>query len=160
MSRLAFIGACLALFLAGCTSPSANQHPNFTGEWVIDKANSKIEIFDIARLESASVVLDHREPNFKFQRTWILDGKKQLASYELLTDGKEVTLSNLGLGRYARLYWEGNELVFVQRIGAVDGDYTDTVHYRLTAGGTRLELDESYCSPSWNYEDHWVAMKK
>ncbi len=137
MFRLYFICAGLVLFLTSCTSPSA-QRPNFTGEWVVDKAASKIGIFDISRLEGVSFVIDPREPNFKFDRTWILDGKEQLASYELLTDGKEVTLSNLGLGRYARLYWEGNELVFVQRIGAVDGDYTDTVRYRLTAGGSRL----------------------
>lgn len=159
MLRLYLICTCLALFLASCSS-SASQRPNFTGEWVIDKAATKIEAFDISRLESASFVIDHREPNFKFQRTWVLDGKKQLASYELLTDGKEVTLSNLGLGTYARLYWEGDALVFAARIGGADGDSTDTVHYRLTAGGSRLEADESHRSPSWNHDDHWVATKK
>lgn len=72
MLRLYFMWTCPALFLAGCSSPSASQRPNFSGDWVPDKANTKVEFTDISNLESVSYVIEHHEPIFKVQRTFTM----------------------------------------------------------------------------------------
>ncbi len=161
MLRRYFVYTCLALFLVACGTQSANQRPNFTGDWILDRVNTKIEVVDLSSLDSDRFVIEHHEPTFKVQRTFtMVDGRRQSVSYELTTDGKEVTLSSLGLGTYARLYWERDALVLVIRIGGAEGETTDTAHFRLTTGASRLEVDEIVRGPSRNYDDHWVFTKK
>ncbi len=161
MLRDYVIYVCLALFLAACSSQSASQHPNFTGEWVLDKVSTKLEALDIASLQGGTIVIDHREPVVKFQRTFTVGGRDQTFSYELTTDGKEVKDQSAGgQDQYSRLSWEGDALVFNMRIVSSAGESTNTVHYRLTNGGRQLEGEEVFRGPGRNYNNLWVFTRK
>ena len=160
MNRLPFY-ALLVLSLTACTMPSGSQRPDFSGRYLFDSVNSKIEANSISSLQSATVAIEHHEPVFKFQRTFTIGGRDQSFSYDLTTDGKEVkTQSAGGQDQYSRLYWEGDALVFAMRIVSAAGESTDMVQYRLTEGGRQLEAEESFRSPGVNYDNHWVFTRQ
>ncbi len=155
MSCKHLLALLFVLLLAACANPLAPSHPDFSGRYVIDKAKTQLQIHDLSTLQDAVVVIEHREPNFKFQRTFTIGGRESTFSYELTTDGKEVAIPVPGQELHARLTWEGDQLVYSARIVAPDGETTDTVHYHLAEGGTVLEGEESYRG-AVNQDNHWV----
>jgi hypothetical protein len=159
MNRVLFC-ALLALCLTACTTPSGSQRPDFSGRYLLDRINSKLEAIDISSLQSATIVIEHREPVFKFQRTFTMGGRDQTFSYDLTGDGNEVKAQSAGQDQYSRLYWEGDTLVFAMRIVSAAGESTDTVHYRLTNGGHQLEAEEAFRGPGGNYDNHWVFTRQ
>ncbi len=159
MVRRYLLCVLFALLLSACASQSVPAHPDFTGTWVMDKANTQLQFPNLSALEKAVVVIDHREPNFKFQRTFTVAGSDGKFSYELTTDGKETGPEGGGLGTYMHLTWEGDQLVFSARIVDRSGETTDTVHYHLVQGGRVLEMNEVYRGTN-NADNHWVFNKQ
>ncbi len=104
------------------------------------------------------VVIDHREPT-KFQRTATIAGRENTFSYELTTDGKEGVIQVPGQELRARLSWEGDQLVYLTRLVALDGESIDTVRYRLAQGGRVLQAEETYRG-TINHDNHWVFNKQ
>ena len=156
MLRHNVICTLLALFLVACTTQSVSKHPDFSGRWIIDKVNTKLQFLNISSLQRGIVVIEHHEPTFKFTRTFTVTGKDNTFSYELTTDGKEVVTQSGGQEQHSRLYWDGDQLVFVMRIVAADGESTNTVHYMLIAGGSQLQGEESFRGSSTNYDNLWI----
>jgi hypothetical protein len=159
MNRVLF-RALLALCLTACAAPSGSHHPDFSGRYLLDRVNTKLEAIDISSLQSATIAIEHREPVFKFQRTFTMGGRDLTFSYDLTSDGKEVKAQSAGQDQYSRLYWEGDALVFSMRSVSGGGESTDTVHYRLTGNGRQLEAEEVMPGPSGNYDNHWVFTRE
>jgi hypothetical protein len=159
MNRKHLLGLLFVLLLSACANPLAPRHPDFSGRWVIDKGNSKLQQPSISSLDNAVVVIEHREPNFHFQRTFTTGGSDNTFSYELTTDGKEGVIQVPGAELHLRLAWEGDQLVYSARIVAPNGESTDTVHYHLAQGGKVLEGEESYRG-AINHDNHWVFNKQ
>lgn len=66
--RLLTIGLlATSIGLAGDSVQGARQRPDFSGEWVLDLANSRLHE-DYSVLEGGVVRIDHREPTFTFRR--------------------------------------------------------------------------------------------
>jgi hypothetical protein len=68
--RLVTIGllaTSIGLRLAADSVQGARQRPDFSGEWVLDLANSRLHE-DYSVLEGGVVRIDHREPTFTFRR--------------------------------------------------------------------------------------------
>ena len=92
---------------------------DFSGMWQLDKKNTKLGLKDLESLEDASVRIEHHDPNFRLERTFVMRGGEHRISFELTTDGKELTSQEGGRTLVSRLYWEGETLVFLTRILSV-----------------------------------------
>ncbi|MGA2799453.1 MAG: hypothetical protein ABSE63_17865 [Thermoguttaceae bacterium] len=160
MNRMHLLGLLFVLLLSACASQTAPSHPDFSGRWVIDRTNSKLEFPNLASLDNAVLVIDHHEPNFKLQRSFTIAGSDSKISYELTTDGKETGPQDGGLGTYMRLTWEGDQLVFSARIVDRGGESTDTAHYHLVQGGSALQAEETYRGTTNNWDNFWVFNKQ
>ena len=138
---------------------SAQDKPDFSGEWVLNKAKSSL-VKQLASIEKGTVHIEHEDPVFRFQRTFTFDGKDSSFGYELTTDGKEVVSDEGNSKLYSRLYWEGDALVFFTRIVAPAGEATNVVHYRVTGGGRELRAEEQFRAPELSYDNVWVLDKQ
>jgi hypothetical protein len=157
MSRIHIV-AILSLSL-GALVALAQEKPDFTGNWVLNKAKSTL-VKQFATIEKGTVHIEHEDPVFRFQRTFTFEGKDSSFGYELTTDGKEVVSDEGDSKLYSRLYWEGDALVFFTRIVAPAGEATNVVHYRLTGGGLELRAEEQFRGPKVSYDNVWVLDKE
>jgi hypothetical protein len=133
----------------------AQDKPNFSGEWVLNKAKSTL-IMRLADIEKGVVRIEHHEPVFKFHRTFTKNGKDDSYSYELTTDGKEVVSEEGNRKLYSRLYWEDSALVFFTRIVAPRWEATNIVYYRLLDDGRELQAEEHVRGPDSSHDNLWV----
>lgn len=161
MGRLPFIRFLfpgLVLALAGAAVPAVDK-PDFSGDWVFNAEKSKLQIQ--LKLESASFTIDHKEPNFRFSRLFVIDGKSDSFSYALTTDGKEHVEEQPGRTNTSRLYWDGDVLVFDVRIVLKDGrEATNVVRYSLKDEGRTFVAEEKFRGPVLKYDNLWVADRK
>jgi hypothetical protein len=70
----------------------ARQRPDFSGEWVLDLANSRLHE-DYSVLVRGVVHIDHREPTFTFRRVFAVKERPSETSYTVTTDGKQHRVS-------------------------------------------------------------------
>ena len=157
MSRIP-IAAFLSLSLLALSAP-AQDKPNFSGVWVLNKAKSKL-IKELGDLQKGVISIEHYDSVFKFSRTFTIGGKDDSFSYELTTDGKEVVGEEGDRKLYSRLYWDGDALVYVTRLVAPQGDAINVVHYRLAATGRELRAEEQFRGPKLSYDNVWVLDKQ
>ena len=85
----------------GLTTAHAQQRPDFSGEWVLNRATSSLH-GETAAVESGVVRIQHREPAFTFQRTFVVNKQSLDASYEIRTDGREIAAASRGLTSRSR----------------------------------------------------------
>jgi len=153
-----FLLTALVLAAAGAASPAFDK-PNFSGDWVFNAEKSKLQIQ--VKLESATFTIDHKEPDFRFSRLFVIDGKDDADSYNLTTDGKEKVEEQPNRTNYSRLYWDGDVLVFDVRIVLKDGrEATNIVRYSLRDGGRTFVAEEKFRGPVLKYDNLWVADRK
>ncbi len=82
------------LFLAVSVYPlltSDQKSIDFSGEWLLSKEKSHFQLKILDSLEKGVVYIDHKEPVFRFRRIFTSKGQDDSLTYELTTDGKEVT---------------------------------------------------------------------
>jgi hypothetical protein len=145
----------LVLAAAGAAAP-ASEKPNFSGSWVVNLEKSKLEIK--VELESATFTIDHKEPNFRFSRVFVIGGKDNALAWALTTDGKEAVTVDDGRTDHSRLYWDGDVLVFEVRMVLKDGrEATNVVRYSLRDGGRTFVAEEKFRGPVLKYDNLWVA---
>jgi hypothetical protein len=139
-----------ALLLA--VAASGQEKPDFSGDWIFNPQESKLEIkIKIAR---ASFTIDHKEPNFHFSRVFVIDGKQDALSYTMTTDGREVVRKQADGTTYSRLYWDGDGLVFDTRIMLNDGrEAINIVRYSLRDGGKTFVAEEKFRGPVLKYDN-------
>jgi hypothetical protein len=137
----------------------AQDKPNFSGVWVLNKAKSTL-VKQLGDLEKGVISIEHHDSVFRFSRTFTIGGKDDNISYELTTDGKEVVGEGGNQKRYSRLYWDGDALVFVTRMVAPQSEAINVVHYRLLEDGRELRADEQFRGPKLSYDNVWVLEKR
>ncbi len=153
-------GSLAALLLCLAASAAAQAKPDFSGEWVLDKAQSRLHPQMAAGLERGTVQIAHREPLFRFHRTFVEGGQEDTLTWELKTDGQDVKRTDGQQSRTQRLSWAGDTLVFLTRIVAPRGEATNLVRYTLEDSGRRLRAEESFRSPRITYDNVWVFVKR
>jgi hypothetical protein len=158
-----FLTAVLWGYVSAAATPgilaSASEKPNFSGDWVFNPEKSKLEIK--IELESATFTIDHKEPDFRFSRAFVIGGKEDALAWALTTDGKEVVAVEDGRTTHSRLYWDGDVLVFDVRIVLKDGrEATNVVRYSLRDGGRTFMAEEKFRGPVLKYDNLWVADRK
>jgi len=133
------------------------KKPDFSGEWVLNIGNSRLKI---RGLSHAWIRIDHQEPNFRFYRQFIINGRENALSFELTTDGKEIITKEEKETVYTRMYWEKDILVLDVRGVSEAEEYTNTVRYHLKDKGHTLLAEEKFRSHRLDYDNIWVFERR
>jgi hypothetical protein len=83
------------------------------------------------------VGIDHQEPHFRCQFTFVVDGKPFHGAFELVTDGRKVTHTERERLTVSTLLWDGDSLVSTDR-----SEGTIRFRYELLDAGHRLRVTE------------------
>lgn len=135
----------------------ADERPNFSGDWVLNSGKSTLATKGI---QSGTVRIEHKEPAFSFQRTFITKDGPDESRYDLTTDGKEKVEVSGGSTRRSRLYWEGDQLVLDEKIEMAGRTATNVVRYRLENEGKTLVAREAFRAPRVQHDNVWVFDRK
>ena len=147
-----------ALVVAGliAASPVAQAKPDFSGEWVLNRHASTLPP-PVSNVESGVVRIEHREPEFRFHRTYVIAGTSRDAEFSIRTNGAEETQTGpQGFPTTLTLRWDGAALVLAMRIAAPEFSATNDVRYELLDGGRRLRATEAGRAPQGNHDAVWI----
>ena len=143
-------------FLAGAMTVIAQQKPDFSGEWTLNRQASALSPIVAPAAQSGVLKIDHREPRFTAHQTIVLDGKPFESHFELLTDGREVVTDTGGRRIVSTLRWDGDALVVTWRIKGQDHEVTISFRYELQDGGRRLRAAEQIRGGGRDQDNVWV----
>src|SRR5687768_9362808 len=116
-----------ALVATGPSVAGAQARPDFSGEWVLNRQESRLPPL-VSNVESGVVRIEHREPSFGFHRTYVIAGAPREAGFSRRTDGAESSETGpQGLVTVSTLRWSGTALVLAMRIKTPAGDATNDV---------------------------------
>jgi hypothetical protein len=131
--------------------------PDFSGTW---KFNPSKSVLQIPAPDSTIFIVEHREPVFRIQRTHVFGQKSDTFALDLTTDGKEATIDRGDMQIRARVYWEGDTLVFDTRLVKQGEEATNLVRYKLAETLDSFTAEERFRSKSLNYDNIWVMDKE
>jgi hypothetical protein len=152
--RIAALAA--ALVITGAAALGAQAKPDFSGEWVLNRQGSTLPP-PVSNVESGVVRIEHREPSFTFQRSYVIAGAPRDAGFTRRTDGAESSETGpQGLTTVSTLRWDGAALVLAMRIKGPGFEATNDVRYELVDGGRRLRATEQGRGPQGNHDAVWV----
>jgi hypothetical protein len=133
------------------TPPRSTKQHDFSGEYVLNRQASKLSAAAAGGVQSASVSIEHQEPHFRCQFTFIVDGKPFEGAFELVTDGREVTHMERGRLTVSTLHWDGDALVSTDR-----SEGTITFRYELLDAGRRLRVTEQIRGTDHDQDNLWI----
>ena len=142
--------------LAATMTVNAQQKPDFSGEWQLNRQDSTLSPVVAPAVQSGVLRMEHHEPSLKCQRTIVLDGKPFETKYELLSDGREVVGTEGGRRVVSRLRWDGDALVATWLIESTNGELTISFRYELQDGGRRLRATEQLRGRGRDQDNVWV----
>ena len=155
MPGYTFIAA--VVFLAGAMTESAQQKPDFSGEWTLNRQASTLSPIVAPAVQSGVLRIEHHEPKFSAHQTIVLDGKPFESKFELLSDGREVaTTDDRGRRTVSTLGWDGDALVVTWRIQGSNGEVTISFRDELQDGGRRLRAAEQIRGGGRDQDNQWV----
>jgi hypothetical protein len=137
----------------------AQSKPDFSGEWVLNRAASTLQ-GESAAVESSLLRIEHRDPAFKFGRTFVVKGQSLDAAYEILTDGREVSSTARGMASRSRMEWQGSSLLLSAFINGPRGEVSNVVRYELLDGGRLLRALEDLGGAAPVHHNVWMYERK
>ena len=143
-------------FLAGVMTVIAQQKPDFSGEWTLNRQASTLSPIVAPVAQGGRLRIEHHEPKFTAHQTIVLDGKPFESDFELLADGREVVTDAGGRRIVSTLRWDGDALVVTTRIHGPDGEVTISFRYELQNGGRRLRATEQLRGGGRDQDNLWV----
>jgi len=144
-------------FLTGVTTVVAQQKPDFSGDWKLNRQASTLSPNVAAAAQSGSLQIEHHEPKFAAHQTIVLDGKPFDSKFELLADGREVaTTDDRGRRTVSTLRWDADALVVTWRIQGSAAEMTISFRYELQDGGRRLRATEQIRGGGRDQDNVWV----
>ena len=132
-------------------SGTGRPQPDFSGEYLLNRAASTLSPAGAANVESSRVRIEHQEPRFRSEFAYVFNnGQHFEGAFELTTDGREVTGVERGQSIVSSLGWEGDAIVFTTR-----GNGTMTFRYELIAGD-RLQMSEQLRGTDHDQDNVWI----
>ena len=126
---------------------SAQQKPDFSGEWTLNRQASTLSAA-AAAFQSAVMRIDHREPIFRCQASYVADGAPIEYTFELRSDSPA-------------LRWDGDALVAMFVTPGPDGEATISFRYELQGDGRRLRAVEQLRGGGRDHQDNvWVFERR
>lgn len=126
----------------GAMTAIAQQKPDFSGEWTLNRQASALSPA-AAAFQSAVMRIDHHEPIFRCQAAYVADGTPVEYTFELRSDRPG-------------LRWDGDALVSTFRTQGPDGEVTISFRYELQEGGRRLQAAEQLRGAGRDQDNVWV----
>jgi hypothetical protein len=146
----------LVIALAGTMTAIAQQKPDFSGEWQLNRQASMLSPIVAPVAQTGTLRIEHKHPNFKCQMTIVLDGKPVETKYEMLSDGPETVATAQGRRTASSLRWDGDALLATWRVEIPDGEMTISFRYELQDGGRRLRASEQLRGAGRDQDNVWV----
>jgi len=139
------------------TTVIAQQKPDFSGEWKLNRQASTLSPIVAPAAQSGSLRIEHHDPKFAAHQTIVLDGKPFESKFELLSDGREVvTTDDRGRRTASTLRWDAGALVVTWRIQGSGGEVTISFRYELQDGGRRLRAAEQIRGGGRDQDNVWI----
>lgn len=148
-----------ALSLFGSVSYS-QQHPDYSGEWILNLSESRFQAKWTAGLEKGIVKIVHNEPDFRYWRVFIIKGNDDILSFNLQTGGQEKTEESDDRKVISSLSWKQDTLLYVTRTILGKREAINTVRYYLINNDSALVTDEKFTAPKMTYHNLWIFDKK
>ena len=134
----------------------AQDKPNFSGEWVLNRQASTLSP-GADGMKGGVWRIEHQEPRFVLKASFVTDSKPIDWQYELQSDGREVVATHPGGTTTFRLSWEGQALVVTMRTKRSGGGETAiSFRYELVDGGRRLRAVEQLRGTDHDQDNVWV----
>ncbi len=114
------------------------QKPDFTGEWTLNLEASALSPVVAPVVQSGFVRIEHREPTVSVHLRITMNGKPIDVRFERPSE------------------WDGEALVFTDRIQTPNGEMTIVFRYELLEGGRRLRAAEKLRAPDREQDNVWV----
>jgi len=154
MPKYTVIAAVVAL--AGAMPVIAQQKPDFSGEWLLNRQASVLIPIVAPVAQTGTLRIEHKEPNFKCHMTIVLDGKPVETKYELRSDGREIVGTERGRRIVSSLRWNGDALVGTWRVEIPNSEMTISFRYELEDGGRRLRASEQLRGGGRDQDNIWI----
>jgi hypothetical protein len=114
------------------------QKPDFSGEWRLNRQASALSPVVAPVVQSGFVKIVHREPSVSVHLSINMDGKPFDAQFQRNSE------------------WDGEALIFTDRIPTSNGEMTIVFRYELQEGGRRLRAAERLRAPDQEQDNVWV----
>lgn len=142
------------IILALVTVCGAQQKPDFSGTWTLNRQASKLSP-SAAAVQSGVVQIDHHDPAFRYKAAFVSANGPLQYAYELQSDGREAGVTQNGVTTLSNLRWEGEALVVRSRIQRPNGEVRISFRYELLDGGRRLRGTEQLRGAGLE-QDIWI----
>lgn len=154
MSCMKLILPLLALAVASLAGPPlrAESRPDFTGTWKLNVAKSDLGARPITEL---TVVIDHKDPSFKYDVTGVAGGNNFEQREEITTDNKPAESEN---GTVATAHWDGPVLVIEAKSPA--GEVIENTGLSVSADGKTMVREGMNKGPDGDAKIHEVYEKQ
>jgi hypothetical protein len=114
------------------------QKPDFTGEWTLNLEASALSPVVAPVVQSGFVRIEHREPTVSVHLSITMDGTPTDVRFERPSE------------------WDGEVLVFEDRIQTPAGEMTIVFRYEMQEGRRRLRAAEQLRAPDREQDNVWV----
>jgi hypothetical protein len=138
----------------------SQQHPDFSGEWILNLPQSRLQAKWTAGLEKGIVKILHNEPDFRYWRVFIIKGNDDILSFNLQTGGQEKIEKTDDRKATSSLSWKQDTLVYVTRTILGKREAINIARYYLANNDSILVTDEKFTAPKMTYHNLWVFDKK
>jgi hypothetical protein len=150
----------IAVFLLFASVSYSQQHPDLSGEWMLNLKKSKLEAKWTEGLEKGIVRIVHDEPDFRYWRVFIIKGKDDVLSFALPTGGQEKIEDTRDRKVTSSLSWKQDTLIYTAKTFAGKRETVNIARYYLIPDSARMVMDELFTAPKMNYHNIWVFEKK
>ena len=135
----------------------ARQKPDLSGDWRLNPQASLLSPAVASAVQSGVLHIEHRDPKFTSDLTVVFDGQPVRKTFELLSDGREVSATgDQGQRIVSSLRWHGDALVATSRIEAAGGGVTISFRYELQDAGRSLRAAEELRGGGRDQDNVWV----
>jgi hypothetical protein len=152
-------GIATLILLGVAMSGLAQEKPDFSGEWILNRQASTLSPGADA-MQSGVWRIEHREPTFRHKAAFVTESKPFEYEYELLSDGREVVGTQQGARTVSSLRWEGNALVVTWRTQRADGEMEVSFRYELLDAGRRLRATEQLRGTDHDQDNIWIFERR
>lgn len=135
----------LVVLLSLCAA--ADDKPNFSGKWVLDKGQS--DFGDFPSPDSQTNVIEHKEPDIKLTQTVkgdAIPGGEATTERHYTTDGKE-NVNHLGPAEVkSTSKWDGSKLITVAKLETPNGTVEIKDSWELAESGKQFIINRNFKS--------------
>jgi len=133
----------------------AQQKPDFSGEWILNREACTLSPAAGA-IHGGVARIEHRDPTFHYKSTLTSESGQVQIEFELPSDGNEVVSSQQGMKSASNLRWAGESLLFTSRIQLPNGDLSISFRYELINEGHRLRAVEQLRGSGRDQDNIWI----